>query len=128
MAKEKIQPSNVYKARGFSHAVKAGNIICVGCQAALDMDFKLVGKDDITKQAEEVYKNLQSCVEAAGAKMSDVIMMHYYLKNPDDLNKIFEVMPKYFTERPFPAIGCLKIEAFTVPGVLFEVDAIVVKE
>ena len=83
--KEVIAPSNVYKARGYSHAFKVGNTIYVGAQGPSAEDVAVVGKDDFVRQTEQTYENLKRVLEAAGATMADIVKLNYYVKNPEDL-------------------------------------------
>ena len=47
--------------------------IYVGGQDAVDAAGQIVGKGDIRAQAEQVFKNLQAALEAAGASLENVI-------------------------------------------------------
>ena len=49
--------------------------IYVGGQDAVDAAGQIVGKGDIRAQAEQVFKNLQAALEAAGAGLEQVIVI-----------------------------------------------------
>ena len=66
MPKEIIAPPDVVPARGYSHAIKAGNTVYVAGQVAWDINGNLVGKGDFEAQARLALENLKRVLEAAG--------------------------------------------------------------
>jgi enamine deaminase RidA (YjgF/YER057c/UK114 family) len=72
------KPAGVYEAKGYSHAVKRGNIVFVAGQVSKDVDGKLVGEGDIVAQVEQVFRNLKVVVEASGATLADVVKLNIY--------------------------------------------------
>src|SRR5262245_225722 len=48
-------------------------------QRALDDDGNIVGKGDMRAQIEQIGKNIQTCLEAAGAKASDIVLTRAYV-------------------------------------------------
>jgi enamine deaminase RidA (YjgF/YER057c/UK114 family) len=57
--------------------------VLVGGQVALADDGKLVGKGDMRAQIEQVGKNIQACLKAAGASTSDIILTRAYVTDAD---------------------------------------------
>jgi enamine deaminase RidA (YjgF/YER057c/UK114 family) len=60
-----------------------GRRVVVGAQVALSDDGKVVGKGDMRAQIEQVGKNIQACLKAAGAKTSDIILTRAYVTDAD---------------------------------------------
>ena len=127
MPNQVIKPTDVHVpiGRGYNHVIKAGNTIYVAGQVALDKDGNLVGKGDITAQAEQVFKNLQAALAAGGASIQDIVKINTYLTQRDDLAKLREVRSKYFTGEP-PASTLVFISGLAMPEFLIEVEAIAV--
>ncbi len=127
MPNQVIKPTDVHVpiGRGYNHVIKAGNTIYVAGQVALDKDGNLVGKEDITAQAEQVFKNLQAALAAAGASFQDIVKINTYLTQRDDLAKLREVRSKYFAGEP-PASTLVFISGLAMPEFLIEVEAIAV--
>ena len=50
-----------------------GHRVVVGGQAARDESGNIVGKGDMGAQIEQVGKNVEICLKAAGAKLNDII-------------------------------------------------------
>ncbi len=127
MAKQVIVPSTVHPARGYSHAIKAGNTVYVAGQIALDREGNLVGGDNFEAQAEQAFKNLKAVLEAAGATMNDVVKTNVYLKNREDMQAMRRMRRKYFGDH-FPPSTAVTIAALGLPEWLIEVEAIAVVE
>ena len=121
MPKEIIAPGNVHKARGFSQAIKAGNTIYVAGQGGIDLNGQVVS-GGIEAQIDVAFENLQRILEAAGAKMSDVVRLNYFLVDIQDLTKIGIAYRKYFGKH-FPASTAVQIGALAMPEMRVEVEA-----
>ena len=125
MPKEIISPPNVHRTRGYSHACKCGNTIYVAGQIGWDEEGRLVGEGDVVAQTERAYENLKRVLEAAGASISDIVMMNIYTMDLDGFNKTGAIRRKYF-DRHFPPTTLLVVKGLDEPGTLIEVEAIAV--
>jgi len=122
MAKQIITPSNVYKVRGHSHAIRIDNTIYVAGQVARDEEGNLVGKDDMVAQTERAYENLQRVLKAAGASIPDIVKLTIYCRDLDSFAKTGEIRRKYFGNH-FPATTAVEINRLMNPNFLIEVEA-----
>lgn len=128
MAKERIAPDSVFKARGYSHAYKVGSTVYLAGQAPFDQEMNLVGKGDIVAQMEQTFQNMKRVLEAAGATMEDIVKLTTYIKNIDDMYKTGDVFRKWFQGR-YPPATAVGVSGFMGgPDQLLEVDAIAVVE
>ena len=125
MAKEIITPGNVSRARGYSHAIKIGNIIHVAGQVALDEEGNLVGKGDMIAQTERAYENLKRVLEAAGATITDIVKLTIFCRDSDSFAKTGEIRRKYFGNY-FPAATAVEVNRLMNPDYLIEVEAVAV--
>ncbi len=125
MFKEAIVPENVLKARGFSHAIKVGNTIYVSGQTATDEEGNIIGKGDIVVQTERTYENIKRVLEAAGASMTDIVMLEIYSLDLDGFTNTGEARKKYFGKH-FPAATAVQIDRLLLPDALIEIEAIAV--
>ena len=64
---------------GFSAATAAGSAVYVSGQVALDEQGHLVGEGDCAAQAEQVFKNIERALKAAGATMDDLTKITCFL-------------------------------------------------
>src|SRR5205823_14473822 len=74
---KRTNPPALSKPTGYTHVVEAsgGKTVYISGQIALDKDGNVVGQGDMKAQAEQVFKNLQAALAAAGATFKDVVKM-----------------------------------------------------
>ncbi|MDD4859110.1 MAG: RidA family protein [Dehalococcoidales bacterium] len=126
MAKEAIVPKDVMPARGFSHAMKVGNTIYVAGQTATDEAGNIMFKGDIVAQTGRAYENIKrTLAAAAGAKMTDIVMMNVYCRDLDGFVKTGEARKQYFGKH-FPAATVVQIQRLLLPDALIEIEVIAV--
>jgi enamine deaminase RidA (YjgF/YER057c/UK114 family) len=85
MSPERINPSHLAPAAGFSHAVRVtgGATVHLAGQTALDADGMIVG-DDVVEQFERALTNLLAALEAAGGTPEHLVSMTVYIVDMDD--------------------------------------------
>jgi enamine deaminase RidA (YjgF/YER057c/UK114 family) len=62
----------------YSHVIRAGNTVYVAGQVAFDSGGNLVGRGDPAAQAEQCWKNIESCLRSAGASLDEVVKVVCY--------------------------------------------------
>ncbi len=126
MAKELINPKDVHEPIWpYAHAVKSGNTIYISAQLPLDAEGKLVGPGDPAAQAEQVFRNLQNVLKAAGASMEDVVKLTTYLLDFEYRPAVMEARNRFFGKHRAPSILAV-VNDLPVEGALVEVDGIAV--
>jgi 2-iminobutanoate/2-iminopropanoate deaminase len=126
MTQRLINPDNVHSpVMPYSHAVVAGDTIYLSAQLPLGVDGRLVGRDDIDAQAEQVFTNMRNVLEAAGAGLDDVVKLSTWLTSRDDRLKVMEVRNQFFGPHHAPSIIAV-IDELPVEGARLQVDAIAV--
>src|SRR5256885_16169403 len=98
---KRTNPPDLTKPTGYTHIVEVtgpNRTIYVSGQIAYDKDGKVVGAGDMKAQAEQVFKNLQVALAAAGAKFSDVVKMNSYITDMSKVQAVRDVRARYFTE------------------------------
>lgn len=119
---EKIYTEKAPAAIGpYSQAMKVGNLVITSGQIPINPATGNVEVSTIEQQTEQVCKNLQAVLEAAGAGMEKVVKTTCFLADMGDFAAFNEVYAKYFVSRP--ARSCVAVK--TLPkNVLVEVEAI----
>ena len=107
-----------------SHAVKTGNMVLLAGQVALNEAGGLVGKGDIRMQTKQVLENIRACLEAAGAKMEDVVSTNVFLPDVSNYGAMNEVYRQYFADH-FPARATV-ITGLVKEEFLVEISAVAV--
>ena len=126
--KKIITPKNVHRPFGYSHALQVGNTIYVSGQIPLDLEGRVVGKNDMYAQTEQAYENLKRVLEEAGATMSDIIMLNIYCRDLDEFDKKTRPLRKKYFGDYYPAITAVEVNRLYNPDYLIEVEAVAVIE
>ena len=107
--KRKIETPGAPKAVGpYSQAVVKDGMIFASGQLHLTSEGKLLD-GTIEEQTHQVMHNLKAVLEAAGAKLEDVVKATVYVTDMSLYPKINQVYAGYFSD-PFPAreLVCVK--------------------
>ena len=123
MSKQHLNPIGMHTPNGYSHVVKTGDTIYLAGQVSIAPDGSVVGVDNPTAQAEQIYQNLQNALASFGATLSDVVKTTTYIIKPDYVDAVRESRLRYFNENP-PTSTLLVISQLARPEFLMEVEAI----
>lgn len=108
----------------YSQAVMAGNTCYLSGQIPLDpATMQLVG-GDFRVQCEQVFRNLQAVLAAAGGDFGQVVKLTIYLTDLVHFGTVNEVMGEFFDE-PYPARAAIGVKELP-KGAQVEMDAIAV--
>ena len=80
---------------------------------------------DIKEQTRRVFENLRLTIEAAGAKMTDIVSIKRYLTDMREQDQINEVQFEYFGES-LPTSTTIEVKSLVIKDARLEIDAIVV--
>lgn len=125
-----INPENMVKPRGYSHAVSVtGNhqTIYLGGQNAVDENGALVGKDSLRKQTEQVLTNIEKILDELDAKLENVVKFNIYLVPGQNPQEGFQVFQEKWEDNPnYPIITVLFVAGLGNPDWLVEIDAMAI--
>ena len=124
---KRTNPPELSKPTGYTHVVEAtgGRTVYISGQIALDKDGKVVGEGDLKAQAEQVFKNLQAALTAAGATFKDVVKMNTYMTDLSQLQAVRDVRARYFGDVT-PASTLVQVVHLARPEFLLEIEVIAV--
>ena len=119
---EKIFTENAPAAIGpYSQAMKVGNLVYTSGQIPIDPATGNIESQDITGQTEQVMKNLDAVLAAAGSSFDKAVKTLCFLKDMSDFAAFNEVYARYFTGKP--ARSCVAVAALP-KGALVEVEVV----
>ncbi|MBI2305225.1 MAG: RidA family protein [Chloroflexi bacterium] len=128
MSKVPINPDNVWTSPSlYSAAMKVGNMVFVCGQLARDKEGNVVGEGDLEKQAEKAFQNVKEVLEAAGAKLTDVVKLNCYLTRQGEGSKAQAARRRFFPDH-VPAVTTVVVQGLARPEFLIEVEAVAVIE
>jgi 2-iminobutanoate/2-iminopropanoate deaminase len=107
----------------WSNCLVVGNQFFLAGMVPWDKDGNLVGGNDPYKQSIATFENMKTLVEAAGAKMSDVVKITCYLTDIRFRLAFVEARKKFFTG-DFPAAVVVGNVTLASADLLVEIDAI----
>ena len=124
-------PPQLHKPFGYSHVgeVSSGRTIFIAGQVALDASGNIIGKDDYRAQIQQVFRNLKTALESAGASFHNVIKLNYYIVDTVDSSEFFayrEVRDQYVDTANPPVATVIVIRRLFRPEILIEIEAVAV--
>jgi enamine deaminase RidA (YjgF/YER057c/UK114 family) len=113
---------------GYSHVtVAAGAVAHISGQVPLRSDGTLV-EGGARAQAEQVFENLRTALEAVGASWAQVVKMNYYLRDIADLDEVRTVRDRFLDPARLPASSLVQVAGLVHPDFRIEIDAVAVIE
>jgi 2-iminobutanoate/2-iminopropanoate deaminase len=108
----------------YSQAVKTNGMVFCSGQIPIDTATGEFVSDDVAEQTEQVLKNLNAVLEAAGTSLNNVVKTTVFLADMNDFAAMNEVYAKYFSENK-PARAT--VQAAGLPrGARVEIECIAV--
>jgi enamine deaminase RidA (YjgF/YER057c/UK114 family) len=128
---EYLNPPGMVSNPAFSQVVVASGpvkLVYVGAQTPVDGSGTIVGKGDIAAQTEQVLKNLESCLRAAGAGPEHIAQWNVYIVHDQPVRPAFEASMHWWGSRPNPpANSVVLVSGFPLlPDVLLAIDAVAI--
>ena len=103
MRREIITTDRIAPSVGpFSAAVRAGDLLFLSGQVALDPATGKLVPGDIGAQTEQIFANISAVLEAAGKSFDDVMKTTVYLADMKDFGAMNTVYARHF-QTPYPA-------------------------
>ena len=123
---KRTNPEGMSKPTGYAHVVEVigpAKIVYLAGQVASGPDGKIVGDGDMKAQTEQVFKNLETALAAAGATFKDVVKMTTYIIDMSQSQVIREVRARYFGDTA-PASTLIGVPALANPAYMLEIEVI----
>lgn len=124
--KKIISSADAPKAVGpYSQAIEKNGILFLSGQIPLDpLSGQIVG-NTVEQQTQQVLKNMNAVLNAAGCSLDDVVKTTVFLTNIDDFATVNAVYGRYF-KTEFPARSAVAVKALP-KGAMVEIEAIAIK-
>jgi 2-iminobutanoate/2-iminopropanoate deaminase len=125
--KTQVNPWEWQDRLGFSQAWKvdgAQSVVFVSGQVPISAD-ATVTADDFDAQARQVFGNMRTVLEQAGATFESVVKLTVYLTDISKLPDYRRIKAEFMTGRQ-PASTALGVQSLALPGMMIEVEAIAV--
>jgi enamine deaminase RidA (YjgF/YER057c/UK114 family) len=127
---EYLKPKGLAINPAYSHvAVASGaRTIYIAGQVSIDETGAVVGKGDLAAQTEQVMRNLERCLAAAGATFEHVVKITTFVVDytPEMRPIIGKARTPFFADRPPPASTLVGVSALAAPEWIIEIEAVAV--
>ena len=109
-----------YPEGHWSNTLRVGDMVYVSGFTARANDLKTIQGADAYEQAKVIFTKIRKCLEAAGARMDDIVKMVIYVVNMDD-NKLVWRARKEFFSGDFPTSTLVQVAGLASPEILLEI-------
>lgn len=128
LRQEFINPKELFKTNAYTQIVttEGGKTIYISGQIPINEKGELVGKDSLSVQINQVFKNINTALKSVNATFNDVIKVTYYIKNykPEYLPLIREMRSKYFNKENPPSASLVGVQSLFLDDILIEVEVV----
>jgi len=131
MKLEILKPQGVAQPQGmYNHAIisSAGRLLFIAGQVAIDENNQLVGPGDFNAQMQQVFKNLGSILDSAGASFESVAKFTTYLTGAQYLTAFYdkrrEIFAEIYPRDRYPANTLVVIDQLARKEWLIEIEAV----
>ncbi len=130
MGLQRLTPAGLFKPAAYTQVVVATGrrMIFLAGQVSIDAEGKLVAPGDFAGQVKQVFANLRTALEGAGATPADVTKITIYIVGyrPEMRSLVGEARSAVFGPATLPASTLVGVQALAEPGFLIEIEAIAV--
>lgn len=121
--KKAINTSNAPAAIGpYSQAIVSNGFCYVSGQLGIQPETGKMVADDVEKQTEQIFKNLEAILSEEGLKLDDAVKVTVFLTDMADFSKVNAIYAKHFSA-PYPARCAYAVKGLPAGG-LVEIDLI----
>ncbi|MDP2238628.1 MAG: RidA family protein [Burkholderiales bacterium] len=114
------------RATVYNHYVRVDqpkSLIFVSGQVSRDADGNLVGGASMLEQTRQCLRNIEKCLEAAGASLSDVVWTTVFTSDMREFREIIAAREEFFKTN-LPTSTMVEVNRFTQPELKVEIQAI----
>lgn len=122
-----INPGSVHSVGklAYSHAVRMGDLIFIAGQVAIDKDGHLVGAGDARAQIEQIFKNIEAVLTAAGSGLDKIGKMTVLITDLKYRPVVHEIRTRIFEKAShFPASTLAVVTSLADPKWLVEIEVV----
>lgn len=122
-----LNPETLHSNPVFTQAIlvpPGARTLLIGGQNAVDRHGEVVGKGDVAAQSAQALQNLKAVLDAAGAKLEDLVKVTVVIDQAADLRAAFGAWMAFWGARTNPpVVTVLRVAGLANPNYLIEIEA-----
>jgi 2-iminobutanoate/2-iminopropanoate deaminase len=111
-----------FQGAPYNQAIQVGDLVFVAGQLGIDLATGELAGEGVTEQTEQIMKNLDAILEAAGSGLDKLVKTTVFLMDLDDFAAMNDVYARHVGDRP-PARSTVQISGLP-SGARVEIEAI----
>lgn len=127
MPAQYLNPETLHSNPVFTQAIllpAGARTLLIGGQNAVDRQGQVVGKGDVAAQSAQALGNLKAVLDAAGAKLEDLVKVTVVIDQSADLRAAFGAWMSFWGARTNPpTVTVLRVAGLANPDYLIEIEA-----
>jgi reactive intermediate/imine deaminase len=125
LVQQVITDPDPYRPFRLSQGYRAGDLLFISGQAAIDGSGQIVGLGDFDAQARQTFENLERALRAGGSSLRNVVKVTIFLRDMSHFEKIVALRGKYFSP-PYPADTIVEVSSLYSKDAMIEIEAVAV--
>ena len=124
---EYLNPPKLHVNPAFTQVVTAQGpvkTVYIGMQNAVDGNGNIVGRGDVKVQTEQTLKDIDACLEAAGAERQHIVMWTIWIAQGQSMQTAFEAAGPWLQGLPHAPANNVVFVEFPNPDFLIGIEAI----
>ncbi len=113
------------KPRGYSRAVRVGDVVHVSGCTSIDADRNVRAVGDWAAQYDLAHEGIEAALKEAGATLDDIVRRRTFTIDRAEQNRPYGEGPAWFKDSRPVSLGC-RISGLADPEMLVEVDAMAI--
>ena len=116
-----------YEPFRLAQGYRAGDLLFISGQTAIDSNGKIVGRGNFDVQAKQTFENLDRVLRAGGSSLKNVIKVTIFLTDMAYFGRIVDLRRQWFTA-PYPADTIVEVSSLYSPDAMIEIEAVAVAD
>jgi enamine deaminase RidA (YjgF/YER057c/UK114 family) len=127
MPVQHLNPETLHSNPVFTQAIlvpSGARTLLIGGQNAVNRQGEVVGKGDVAAQSTQALGNLKAVLDAAGARLEDLVKVAVVIDQHADLRAAFGAWMSFWGGRSNPpTVTVLRVAGLANPDYLIEIEA-----
>lgn len=125
-----LKPAGMHDNPAFTQALVipgGSRLVVIGGQNGVDDKGQIMAPGDLGAQTTRALENLKLCLDAAGAKVTDLVKITIFIAGDLDITPGFHAWMKFAGQpKNPPAVSVIKVLALGRPGIVVEIEGLAV--